>query len=339
MADVYRGKVESERSFLSFLLYVSLFHQLIAGPIVRYESVAREISDRAPSSRDVYKGAARFCRGLFKKVCLANIAAEQVDTLLGSASTSLSTAVAWYGILLFSLQIYYDFSGYSDMAIGLGRMAGFHFPENFNYPYIARSATEFWRRWHMTLGQFFRDYVYIPMGGRKRHGLRNLVVVWFLTGLWHGASWNYALWGLYYGTLIAVERLFLRKLLDALPRAFGHAYLIVAVAIGWALFYFEDTNRLLEFLPILIGYGGGVTDWFLLEARVLGHIGWLTMALALCLPVGAKIRSVLAEVAGARPGWAVAVEAGALLANVTLLIVAVSYLVADTYNPFLYYRF
>jgi alginate O-acetyltransferase complex protein AlgI len=202
-------------------MYVSLYSQLVAGPIVRYADVAREVNYREENLHDVSAGISRFLIGLTKKVLIANTAGAFAEEYLSGDLTQSTTAAVWFGVLMFSLQIYYDFSGYSDMAIGLGWIFGFHFLENFNYPYIAKSATDFWRRWHMSLGQFFRDYVYIPMGGNRKHQYFNLFIVWFLTGLWHGASWNFILWGLWFGLLIMVERLFLRKVLDKLRPSLG----------------------------------------------------------------------------------------------------------------------
>ncbi|MCA9637701.1 MAG: MBOAT family protein, partial [Myxococcales bacterium] len=203
VADVYRGEVAAQRSYLKFLLFLSLYHQLVAGPIVRYVHIAREIAERRHTLADFSGGITRFCVGLFKKVCIANVAGQLVMRTMEVDPGGLSVAEGWFGLLMFSLQIYYDFSGYSDMAIGLGMLFGFHYHENFNYPYVARSAAEFWRRWHISLGSFFRDYLYIPLGGRRRRPIRNLLIVWGLTGLWHGASWNFVLWGLYFGVLIA----------------------------------------------------------------------------------------------------------------------------------------
>ena len=206
--DVYRGEVKAQRSWLKFMMFVSLYHQLVAGPIVRYSHIMHEIDKRKFRIRDISGGITRFCVGLFKKVAIANIAAELVVKYLDQPDlSSLSTGEMWFGVILFSIQIYFDFSGCSDMAIGLGRMFGFHYHENFNYPYIAKSATDFWRRWHISLGTFFKDYVYIPMGGNRKNGYFNLFVVWGLTGLWHGANWNFIFWGLFFGILIMIERL------------------------------------------------------------------------------------------------------------------------------------
>src|SRR5687767_4255527 len=249
--DVYRGTVQAQKSYWKFLMCVSMYHQLVAGPIVRYAHIAHEIDNRKFNIRDISEGISRFCIGLFKKVCIANVAGELVAKYLDNDLNGLSVLGGWFGIIMFTIQIYFDFSGYSDMALGLGRMFGFHYHENFNYPYIARSATDFWRRWHISLGSFFRDYLYIPLGGNRTNFFRNLFIVWFLTGLWHGPSWNFIFWGLYFGILIALERLFLEKALNAIPQFFSHIYLLFAAVMGWALFYFTDLNQLGKFLSII----------------------------------------------------------------------------------------
>ena len=241
--DVYRDKTEVQHSFLNFLMYVSLYFQLVAGPIVRYRDVAREIDSRQENFSDFSKGLTRFCIGLTKKVMIANVAGKLSETYLKAPEGSLTVLGAWFGAVLFTLQIYYDFSGYSDMAIGLGNMFGFHFLENFNYPYIAKTASEFWRRWHMSLGNFFKDYVYIPLGGNRHHQMLNLLVVWFLTGLWHGASWNFIVWGLFYCVFIMIEKLIGEKNLKKVPSFIMHIYLLVIVIVGWMLFYFEDLSE------------------------------------------------------------------------------------------------
>ena len=212
--DVYRGQVPAQKSYCKYLMYLSSYHQLVAGPIVRYSDVAAQIEERHTTPQDMSEGITRFCIGLTKKVVLANAAGKLVEQYLNAPLQELSVAGAWFGVLLYSIQLYYDFSAYSDMAIGLGRMFGFHYHTNFNYPYLAKSVTDFWRRWHISLGSFFRDYVYIPLGGNRRHQLLNISVVWLLTGLWHGASWNFVLWGAFYGILLMVEKLRLLRWLQ-----------------------------------------------------------------------------------------------------------------------------
>ena len=248
IVDVYRGDVKAQPSFLRFIMYVSMYFQLVAGPIVRYSDVAWEIGHRTANANDISHGITRFCIGLLKKVAVANVAGSLLVQYMDGDLTKVTVLGSWFGAVLFMLQIYYDFSGYSDMAIGLGLMFGFHFVENFNYPYIAKTATEFWRRWHISLSSFLRDYLYIPLGGNRSHAWRNLFVVWFATGLWHGASWNFILWGLFFGVLIALERLGLRNLLEKLPGFISHFYLLFVVLISWVIFYFTDLSRAAQYL-------------------------------------------------------------------------------------------
>ncbi len=336
--DVYRGQLAAQRSFARFLLFVSLFHQLVAGPIVRYADIAHEIEHRQPSADDVARGVSRLVMGLFKKVCVANVAGALVARTLDGDLEALGAGSAVFGLLMYTLQIYFDFSGYSDMAIGMGLMLGFHYLENFNVPYIARSATDFWRRWHMSLGSFFRDYVYIPLGGKKRWPYRNLFIVWGLTGLWHGASWNFMLWGLYDDALIALERLVLARVLQALPRALQHVYLLSAVVVGWALFYFTDFGRLGLFFRVASGGGSGPLVSAELVAMVATHAFWLVLAVICCTPLPERVllfcRDILRERLPALLGGA-SITAFHLL----LLLSSISLLVGNSYNPFLYFRF
>ncbi len=243
VVDVYRGKAQVQRSYANLLLYVALFPQLIAGPIVRYTDIAAQLENREMTLPGFSKGITRFVTGLGKKVLLANIAGQVATSLIGGDLSKASVLGAWLGIFAYTFQIYFDFSGYSDMAIGLGHMFGFTYVENFNYPYISKSITEFWRRWHISLSTFFRDYVYIPLGGNRRHQQRNMVIVWALTGWWHGASWNFVLWGLYYFVFLAIEKLFLGKFLEKLPAVVGHAYALFIIVVGWVFFYFDDVSR------------------------------------------------------------------------------------------------
>ncbi|HQQ89101.1 MAG TPA: MBOAT family O-acyltransferase [Oscillospiraceae bacterium] len=333
--DVYRGQVEPQHNYAKFFMYVSLYSQLVAGPIVRYADVAREVNYREENLHDVSAGISRFLIGLTKKVLIANMAGAFAEEYLSGDLTQSTTAAVWFGVLMFSLQIYYDFSGYSDMAIGLGWIFGFHFLENFNYPYIAKSATDFWRRWHMSLGQFFRDYVYIPMGGNRKHQYFNLFIVWFLTGLWHGASWNFILWGLWFGLLIMVERLFLRKVLDKLPAVVGHLYLLLAAVLGWVLFYFTDLGKAWDCLRVMFGAAGtGFWD-ITLEITLENNLFWLIAAVAFCMPIYPRVRAFIEN----RP--ALANVAGWLKTPTNLLMLATNtaLLVGSSYNPFLYYRF
>jgi alginate O-acetyltransferase complex protein AlgI len=336
--DVYRGQVPAQRSFARFLLFVSLFHQLVAGPIVRYADIAHEIENRSASPDDVAGGVSRLVIGLFKKVCLANVAGAMVAKTLDGDLDALGAGSAVFGLLMYTLQIYFDFSGYSDMAIGLGLMLGFHYLENFNTPYIARSVTDFWRRWHMSLGSFFRDYVYIPLGGKKRFPYRNLFIVWGLTGLWHGASWNFVLWGLYYGCLIALERLVLQRFLEALPRALQHLYVMTAVVFGWSLFYFTDSSRLGGFFRAVTGGSAAPAVSSELLTMIAGHAFWLILAVVCCTPWPARFFGAIRDAlrAHAQP----TLSGGVITSfHLFLLLCSIASLVGNTYNPFLYFRF
>lgn len=240
--DVYRGTSDVQKKFVNFGAYVSMFPQLIAGPIVRYSDIDKELNQRTLSVDESSDGARRFAVGLTKKVLLADTAGALWEQINAIPRDQTSVLLLWFGIMLYSFQIYFDFSGYSDMGIGLGKILGFHFPENFNYPYISKSITEFWRRWHITLSTWFKEYVYIPLGGNRKGEKRlvlNLLVVWLLTGLWHGASWNFVIWGLYYFVLLVLEKLFLGKYLEKAPAFFSHAYSIVFIILGWLIFYFK----------------------------------------------------------------------------------------------------
>jgi alginate O-acetyltransferase complex protein AlgI len=337
VVDVYRGEVKAQRSFMKFFMFVSLYHQLVAGPIVRYQHIAHEIDNRKENIRAFSEGINRFCIGLFKKVFFANIAGSLASQYLDGDLTTLSTSAAWFGIIMFSLQIYFDFSAYSDMAIGMGWMFGFHYHENFKYPYLANSVTDFWRRWHISLSTFFRDYVYIPLGGNRKRMVFNLMFVWFLTGLWHGASWNFILWGMYFGVFILLERLFLQKFFSYLPRVFSHLYLLLVVVIGWALFYFTDFGRLLAFSKVLFGANGHRTWDMDLWLNIGTHAFWIFAALICCLPVFHWVKRLAHERLG---GWQLtAVNYGYIAINVSLILVSTAYLVGKSYNPFLYFRF
>ena len=244
MIDVYRGTSQVQKKFVNFGAYVSMFPQLIAGPIVRYSDVDKELTERKHTLDESADGARRFVIGLAKKVLLADMAGAMWEQINAIPREQTSVLLLWLGIILYAFQIYFDFSGYSDMAIGIGKILGFHFPENFNYPYISKSITEFWRRWHITLSTWFKEYVYIPLGGNRRGTKRlvlNLLVVWLLTGLWHGASWNFVLWGFYYFVLLVAEKLFLSKWLNKLPNVIGHIYALFFVLIGWLIFYFKES--------------------------------------------------------------------------------------------------
>ncbi len=337
--DVYRNETKAQPSFLKFMLFISLFHQLVAGPIVRYSDIAAEIDNRTVTLSDISLGINRFVIGLAKKVLLANTAGELAGSYLDGNIKLLTTGGAWIGIILFSLQIYFDFAGYSDMAIGMGHMIGFHYKENFNYPYIATSATDFWRRWHISLGSFFRDYLYIPLGGNRKHHIPNLLIVWFLTGLWHGASWNFVIWGLFYGVLIILEKLFLEKWLKKLPAFVSHVWLLLAVIIGWVFFYFTKFEDAVRYLGIMFGAGEngflGIEDKILITNNIL----FLAVAILACTPLISKLwERILRRAEVWKHGeWISAM--GHPVVNLVLLVLSTAFLVGKSYNPFLYFRF
>lgn len=335
--DVYRGQVAAQKRYYKYLMYLSSYHQLVAGPIVRYSDVAAEIENRTVSAQDFSEGITRFCLGLTKKVVVANVAGSLAGNYLDADLASLSVAGAWFGVLLYTLQIYYDFSAYSDMAIGLGRMFGFHYHQNFNYPYIAKSVTEFWRRWHISLSSFFRDYVYIPLGGKYRHQIFNICVVWFLTGLWHGASWNFILWGVFYGALLIVEKLGLLKVLEKIPSVFSHLYLLFLTLIGWTIFYTTDLGKLGGYFAVMFGLSGNALSDPQLSITFMNNLFWLIAAVLFCMPITQLVKrwAQAQRSEGVRAGISI-VNA---IMNVMLLFVCTAMLVGDSYNPFLYFRF
>lgn len=335
--DVYRGQVAAQKRYYKYLMYLSSYHQLVAGPIVRYSDVAAEIENRTVSPQDFSEGITRFCLGLTKKVVVANVAGSLAGNYLDADLASLSVAGAWFGVLLYTLQIYYDFSAYSDMAIGLGRMFGFHYHQNFNYPYIAKSVTEFWRRWHISLSSFFRDYVYIPLGGKYRHQIFNICVVWFLTGLWHGASWNFILWGVFYGALLIVEKLGLLKVLEKIPSVFSHLYLLFLTLIGWTIFYTTDLGKLGGYFAVMFGLSGNALSDPQLSITFMNNLFWLIAAVLFCMPITQLVKrwAQTQRSEGVRAGISI-VNA---IMNVMLLFVCTAMLVGDSYNPFLYFRF
>lgn len=338
LVDVYRKESPMQRNLFDLMLYIAMFPQLIAGPIVRYGTVAEEINKRQASISDISEGAYRFFIGLGKKVIFANILGEIATQLLGSGSLeNLSAGGAWVGIIAFSMQVYFDFSGYSDMAIGLGRSVGFHFRENFDHPFIATSITDFWRRWHISLGSFFRDYVYIPMGGNRRHQILNIMTVWFLTGMWHGAYWNYIGWGVYFGFILLIEKYTLLKW--NIPRVFQHILTIFLIVVGYAIFYFEDFGKLQQFFTAFFGLGGSRDMTVEVQSLLLDNFWLLVMAVLLCFP----IRSIIAQKADK---WSITsqkasytVMASRAIISVTILMVCIALLVGATNNAFIYTRF
>ena len=339
IVDVYRNKVPVQESFPTLLLYVSMFPQLIAGPIVKYIDVQEQIEDRTFNVRKAGDGTIRFLVGLTKKAVFANIAGEVATRFLDSDLTTLSVAGAWLGILSYTLQIYFDFSAYSDMAIGLGKIFGFDYPENFNYPYIARSVNDFWKRWHMTLTTFFREYLYIPLGGNRNHHVLNLFLVWAFTGLWHGASWNFILWGFYYYVLIVCEKLFIGKWLDRIPRVFEHVYTLLMVVIGWVFFYFDDMQRLKDFFKILVGIGENpllnVTD----GAVFKNHVIFFIAAIIAVTPISQKIKQLFTNFVDRNRATGLAGTAILVVYTVGLLLLNTAAIIGSSYNPFLYFRF
>jgi len=336
VVDVYRQDVPAQKSFYKILLYMSLYHQLIAGPIVRYRDIENEIDSRVITAPNMSYGINRFIIGLCKKVLIANTAGETATVLLSGNLNELSILGAWLGIILYTIQIYFDFSGYSDMAIGLGRVFGFTYKENFNYPYIAKNVKDFWRRWHISLSSFFRDYVYIPLGGNRLHFVRNLLIVWMLTGFWHGASWNFILWGLYYGIFLLLERSILSKIIDKLPSFLSHIYLLTVVIVGWVFFYFLDLSQGLKFISILFGFSGNELYNIKFEVEFFNNIIFLLFAALSCTPIFKITGSKLVELLKFKNKPIYLLQA---IFNGAMLIITTIMLLGQTYNPFLYFRF
>ena len=336
LVDVYRTTTPVQRRFRDLLLYISMFPQLIAGPIVRYGTIAAEIDERHVDSHDLAEGMMRFLRGLGKKVILANQLSEISSQLLtGSGLENLSTVGSWVGIVAFTFQIYFDFSGYSDMAIGIGRCLGFHFNENFDHPYCCVSVTDFWRRWHISLGTFFRDYLYIPLGGNRRHQALNILIVWMLTGFWHGASWNFLLWGLFYGLIVMAEKYTLLRVIKRIPKVLLHVYSLVLVIIGWGIFYFDDFTQMRHFFKAFFGGAEAFSDFAALNT--LSVYGWLWVAaVVFCMPVRDWLNRWVAQWQHPRPVLLTAVRCVMAL---LLLTASVALLVGATNNAFLYTRF
>lgn len=334
VVDVYREEVPPQKNFPYLLLYISMFPQLIAGPIVRYGDVSGQLMYRQESKEKFAQGCFRFTIGLSKKVILANYAGTVATGLLTDGINSLTASGAWVGILMYTFQIYFDFSGYSDMAIGLGKMFGFEFKENFNYPYIARSVTDFWRRWHISLSAFFRDYVYIPIGGNRKHQYLNIFIVWGLTGLWHGANWNFLIWGLYFALLLVLEKLLLQTGIDMGKIPFiSNVLLLCAVMYSWAIFYYTDISQLKIFTCSLLGLGNTAVNMSLKERSVIyASFRLIPVMAAAATPIPAVVgRKMFGN--GSFATFSKAVLTGALLALCYILILG------QSYNPFLYFRF
>ncbi|MBQ7131405.1 MAG: MBOAT family protein [Oscillospiraceae bacterium] len=330
--DVYRKDIKTEHNFLNYMTYVCMFPQLVAGPIVRYSDISKELTQRKVTSDGFVDGCIRFLVGLFKKVLIANQIGSLWDYV--NALEERSSALAWLGLVAFSLQIYFDFSGYSDMAIGMGRMLGFSYPENFNYPYICNSISDFWRRWHMSLSVWFRDYVYIPLGGNRKGKARqiiNIIIVWSLTGFWHGASWNFLIWGMYFGFILAFEKL--TNFPKMLPKAFQHVYSLFIVLIGWMIFAVEDVGGIKTYALQLFGAEGFVSPQFFYQLN--NYLLILIAGVLLSTPIAAYAKKYVQK----NKYVSCAVSFGACICGVLLIIASLAMLIADSYNPFLYFRF
>ena len=325
--DVYRKKVKVQNNIINLGCYISAFPQLIAGPIVTYDVVEKELSNRVEDMDNFYIGTKRFIIGLAKKILLANSVGYICDSIFGLSTTLWTFPLIWLAVISYTLQIYFDFSAYSDMAIGMGRMLGFHYLENFNYPYISKSITEFWRRWHISLSTWFRDYVYIPLGGNrvsKKRMCMNIMIVWALTGLWHGASINYLLWGLYYGIILLLEKLLLKKYIDKMPNIFKHMYTIIIFVFGWTIFRLENLSDLLCAFKSLLGFNG---------------FGNLNMLISLGL---FKVKYIFYFILAIIFSMKIDIKSNGKVYNVLLIILfiyVISIMVTGSYNPFIYFRF
>ena len=356
VVDVARREVPAQRNLFDLALYISFFPQLVAGPIVRYFDVAAAIRSRQESLSDFAEGVRRFIMGLAKKMLLANTMGAVTDLLFHTPDAELTLPLAWLVVVCYALQIYYDFSGYSDMAIGLGLMFGFRFLENFNAPYHARSITDFWRRWHLSLSTWFRDYLYIPLGGNRRGPIRtglNLLTVFLLCGLWHGANWTFILWGLFHGFFLVLERAGLQKFLTRLPAAIGHLYTLLVVLCGWTLFRAQDLTQAAGFYRAMFGMQHTTADSHLWDTIVDAPLLWILLAAILCtgsLPQWRELfglpthRTPTADPALGHAGplaqpWQLASALGSLAALLVLFGVSVMLLAASSYNPFIYFRF
>lgn len=357
VVDVYRGEVEAQPHFFRLLLYTSLFHQCIAGPIVRYKDISEEILYRQINRGEVARGINRFAVGLAKKAVLANTCGLLADQFIltdaavadvsqftqnAAALSSKPAVILWMGVLFFMIQIYLDFSAYSDMAIGMGLMIGFHYKENFNYPYLSSTVSEFWRRWHISLGSFFRDYVYIPLGGSRKglgRTILNLFVVWALTGLWHGASWNFVLWGLYFFIFIALERLFLNKVFARLPGFVSHVYLLIVVFFGWILFRFKNMALIGVVLKGMFCQNGNPWTTFEANTTLLNYIFFLVIAVIAVTPVVHNIGRAITAASGRSAAWFRVNSVAQVAMPLALLLISTMSLVGNSYNPFLYFQF
>lgn len=333
--DVYRRSVEPQKSLLKLALYISLFPQLIAGPIVRYIDVEKQLTYRECTAEKTARGMIRFSMGLAKKVIVSNTVAAICDGIFGSTNT-VPAFTAWVGVICYALQIYFDFSGYSDMAIGMGHMLGFDFLENFNYPYVSCSVQEFWRRWHISLSSWFRDYLYIPLGGNRRGKVRtyiNLIIVFACTGLWHGASFSFIVWGLWHGLFLVIERLGFKKVLDKLPKFIGWIYTMLVVLVGWVFFRADTLSAAMKYLGEMFSFSGGVANGM----AQFDNLSFIitVIAIILCTPVYQFLKGKLEKT---EVGKKAAFVIGAVLAT-GLFILSVIFLTGSGYNPFIYFRF
>ena len=338
--DVYRGEAKVQKNLLDFAVFVTMFPQLIAGPIVKYVDVEKNLHSRRPDVCAISYGAKRFVLGLAKKVLLANNMGLIWTTVKAYDYGEMSILTAWLGIIAFALQIYFDFAGYSDMAIGLGAIMGFKFPENFNYPYISKSVTEFWRRWHMTLSSWFKEYVYIPLGGNRKglpRQILNIFIVWMLTGIWHGAGWNFVLWGLWFAAFLIVEKIFLRKVLSKLPGVIGHVYCLVVVLASWVMFEIESVAAIGEYLGVMFGVSGNML-WDN-RALYLGRENLILLMVAI-LAATPIFAAPIKRLKKSKTGYAMAIYSfGEKVIPAILLLLSIAYVVEASYNPFLYFRF
>lgn len=337
IVDVYRGKVKAQQSLVKYALYVSMFPQLVAGPIVCYGDIEKQLTARKISGRKLGQGAMLFIIGLSKKAVLANTLGKIFEEISSTSASNLTVLMAWLGCITYAFQIYFDFSGYSDMAIGLGRMFGFEFKKNFDVPYVSKSITEFWRRWHISLSSWFREYVYIPLGGNHvtiSRNIVNLLIVWMLTGMWHGAAWNFIVWGIYYGVVLVLEKYVWGAIVDRWPGVLQHIYALVLVLVGWVFFFSPSLGAALRYLFAMVGGGAGFVSKEVFFV-ILTH--WLFYLLAVIgsTTLGSRLLRAILNVSENHT----ARTAITLVVFFGMLAISVAYLIADTYNPFLYFRF
>ncbi len=337
IVDVYRGKVKAQQSLVNYALYVSMFPQLVAGPIVCYGDIEKQLTTRKISGRKLGQGAMLFIIGLSKKAVLANTLGKIFEEISSTSASNLTVLMAWLGCITYAFQIYFDFSGYSDMAIGLGRMFGFEFKKNFDVPYVSKSITEFWRRWHISLSSWFREYVYIPLGGNHvtiSRNIVNLLIVWMLTGMWHGAAWNFIVWGIYYGVVLVLEKYVWGAIVDRWPGVLQHIYALVLVLVGWVFFFSPSLGAALRYLFAMVGGGAGFASKEVFFV-ILTH--WLFYLLAVIgsTTLGSRLLRAILNVSENHTVRTVIM----LIVFFGMLAISVAYLIADTYNPFLYFRF